>query len=312
MVGMEKSKMTIFQEYDQQLEPIFDRLANIWGEKNKPYTTLREFFKNSAPTIAMRGNVELSRISDILTLNEKKSVKLGVEKNFRTDDLISYISPLLSDNAVFYDMMLKVYETALQRSAGKGELLVSLLSTDARKAKKHGDINIDGKNVELKSDTGTIHQKEENKWRVNDKLIRDTYNLTASEVKEKYKSYHPLPTILSDGKQAREFYSKVYRNWNDEKLDTIETIWNDTECPDQRSMEIGYLVLLDYIEHKNIDSLLLTRLRDGKISAVHISDFTDKEFIFANVTLKPQKMRGGSTEARPDGLVNIGVKKSTR
>ncbi len=303
--------MTIFQEYDQQLEPIFDRLANIWGEKNKPYTTLREFLMYSAPSMALRGNVELSRISDILTLNEKRSVKLGVEKNFRTDDLISYISPLLSDNAVFYDMMLKVYETALQRSAGKGELLVSLLSTDAQKAKKHGDINIDGKNVELKSDTGTIHQKEENKWRVNDKLIRDTYNLTASEVKEKYKSYHPLPTILSDGKQAREFYSKVYRNWSDEKLDIIEATWNDTECPDQRSMEIGYLVLLDYIEHKNIDSLLLTRLRDGKISAVHINDFSDKEFIFANVTLKPQKMRGGSTEARPDGLVNIGVKKST-
>ena len=301
-----------FREYDQSLEPTLNRLATIWGKKTKPYTTLKNFFMNNAPTIALRGNVDLSQISSIITENEQKSVKLGVDKNFRTDDLVSYISPLLSDNSVFYDMMLKVYETALQRSAGKGELLVSLLSTDAQKAKKHGDININGKNVELKSDTGTIHQDEENKWRINDRLVNELYGLSNVEVKEKYKTYHPLPTVLSCGKQARTFYSRVYRNWDDKQLDTIESTWNKTDCPDQRSFQLGYLVLLDYVKHKGIDSLLLTRRIGDRISAVHISDFTDKKFIFKNVTLKPQKMRGGSTEARPDGLVNIGVKKTTQ
>jgi hypothetical protein len=220
----------------------------------------------------------------------------------------------LASKPVCYNMLLKVYQMALQRSAGKGEILVSLISSDAQKAKKHGDINISGKNVEMKSDLATIHQEEENKFRIIDKLNSLTFGKTAKQAAKEFKAYHPLPTLLSDAKGAREFYSKVYRNWGEKQLDTIERVWDETTCANRRSMELGYLVMLDYVRHKGIDSLLLTELNEktNTICAVNISDFSDKNFIFDNVVMKPQKHRGGSTESRPDGLVNIGVRKTTR
>ena len=305
--------MTVcFQEYDQGIEKVLTRLSKVWGSKTKPFLAVSSFFKDSAPTMALRENLELSVISDLLSSIEHDELVLKVDENFRTEDLISHVSPLLASNSIFYNMMLKVYEMALQRSAGKGEILVSLISSDAQKAKKHGDINISGKNVEMKSDLATIHQEEENKFRTIDKLNLDTFGVTAQQAAKEFKAYHPLPTLLSDAQGAREFYSKVYRNWGDEQLDTIERVWNETTCPDRRSMELGYLVMLDYVKHKGIDSLLLTKRNKETISAVNISDFSDKQFIFDNVVMKPQKHRGGSTEARPDGLVNIGVKKTTR
>ena len=307
--------MTVcFQEYDQGIEKVLARLSKVWGSKTKPFKTIRSFFEDSAPTMALRENVELSVISDLLSSIENDELVLKVDENFRTEDLISYVSPLLASNSVFYNMLLRIYEIALQRSAGKGEILASLISSDAQKAEKHGDINVSGKNVEMKADTGTIHQKEENKFRIIDKLNLDTFGVTAEQAASKdfFPAYHPLPTLLSDAQGAREFYSKVYRNWGDEQLDTIERVWNETTCPDRRSMELGYLVMLDYVKHKSIDSLLLTKRNKETISAVNISDFSDKQFIFDNVVMKPKKHRGGSTEARPDGHVDIGVKKTTR
>jgi|APSaa5957512535_1039671.scaffolds.fasta_scaffold25528_2 hypothetical protein len=313
--------MSVFDinEYDNAVEPALNRMAGVWGKKNKPYRMVYDLLVKMGIYYSVRHPSHQQEFLAILDKLSGSSSLLGnastmpTDKNFSVPDLVDFISPSYRKDFIFNELASDIYAASAQRSAGKGEILLSLLCHDSQKAKLHGDVNVGGKNIELKSDFGTIHQEEENKFRKNDKVVKETFGLTNEEVTKQYTTWHPLPTLLCDAKGAREFYSKIYRNWEKDEqntnLDIIEEVWNSTQCPTERSRELGYLVLLDYVQHKSIDGLLLTKQRkDGKIKAVYIQDFSDKDFIFANVTLKPQKMRGGSTEARPDGLVNISVK----
>ena len=307
--------MSVFDinKYDEAVAPVLERMAKVWGKNNKPYKMIENLLVHHGTSYAVRSPEHfeelLRTLSKLAGNGLVSSLTIQTDKNFVADDLVSHVDPSLRSNKIFSKLANDICSSSAQRSAGKGEILLSLLCTDSQKAKKHGDVNVGGKNLELKSDVGTIHQEEENKFRKNDELIFETFGFTRDKVKNNYKSYRPLPTFLLGGARAREFYSKIYRNWDDTKLDAIENAWNSTSCPDRRSAELGYQVLLDYVQHKGIDGLLLTEEQKcGRIKAVYIQDFSDKDFIFANVTLKPQKMRGGSTEARPDGLVNISIK----
>ena len=313
--------MSVFDinKYDGAVKPALDRMAGVWGKRNKPYRLVYDllvkmgvYYSVRHPEHSQEFTTTLDRLSESsLLLGE--STTMPTDKNFSVPDLVDFISPSYRKDFIFNQLANDIYAASAQRSAGKGEILLSLLCHDSQKAKLHGDVNVGGKNVELKADVGTIHQEEENKFRPIDEINQETFGLNPKEVKAKYKDYYPLPTLLCDASGAREFYSKIYRNWEEDEqntnLDIIEEVWNSTHCPAERSRELGYLVLLDYVRHKSIDGLLLTKEQaDGGIKAVYITDFSDKEFIFANVMMKPQKMRKGSTEARPDGLVNISIK----
>lgn len=307
--------MSVFDinKYDEAVAPVLERMARVWGKKNKPYKMIESLLSHHGLSYALRSPECTEGLLEFLDAVSGDGLfppsSLPTGENFATDDVISFVNPSLRGNKVVSSLLNDIYNSSAQRSAGKGELLVTVLSPDARKAKKHGDVNIGGNNVEMKSDNGTINQEEVNKFRKNDTLVQETYGLSRKDIKERYRAWHPLPTLLSSPTAAREFYSKLYRNFPHEYLDVIQKVWTDTSCPDARSRELGYLVLLDYIRYKGIDSLLLTEQQKcGNIKAVYIRDFSDKEFIFANVMMKPQKMRGGSTEARPDGLVNISIK----
>jgi hypothetical protein len=306
-------KMFNVQQYDKRCEPALERMAAIWGRGNKPYKMIYDLLVHYGTSYAVRSPECAEGLLEFLDAVSGDGLfppsSLPTEGNFATDDLISFVNPSLRGNKVVSSLLSDIYNSSAQRSVGKGELLVTVLSPDAQKAKKHGDVNIGGNNVEMKSDTATINQEEVNKFRKNDTLVQETYGLSRKDIKERYRAWHPLPTLLSSPNAAREFYSKLYRNFPHEYLDIIQKVWTDTSCPDTRSQELGYLVLLDYIRYKGIDGMLLTEQQKcGNIKAVYIRDFSNKEFIFANVMMKPQKMRGGSTEARPDGLVNISIK----
>ena len=300
-------------QYDRHCGPVLERLANVWGEKNKPYGMIQNLLYHHGSNYALRMPECAPGLLKFMTAVSNEGLlpvtSFPTDTNFATEDLISFIEPEFRENSAVSMLLSDVYSSSAQRSAGKGELLVTLLCSDAQRAKKHGDVNVDGKNIELKADLASINQEEENKFRKNDSLVLEAFGLTRKDVREKYRSWHPLPTLLSSPAEAREFYSKLYRNWSSNNLDIVEKVWTNTSCPEERSQELGYLVLLDYVRYKGIDGLLLTsKQKCGNIKTVYIQDFSDKEFIFANVMMKPQKMRGGSTEARPDGLVNISIR----
>lgn len=297
------------QQYNKNISPTMKRMAKIFKKQNKPYKLLNEQVQHVGWSLACENVQHLLEFEEFLLSLSSCENTISTDQNWTAPDLALAINPETRQNPVSSEFVNRVYNTTAQRSAGKGEILVSLLCGDAEKTiVKHADVCIRNKNIELKADIGTIHQEEENKFRQYDKLLKETFNLKPKEIKEAYKTYHPLPTLLLNGKDAANFYSKLYRNWSSDKLDIIEKIWNEFEDPDIRSQELGYLVLCDYVSHKNIDGILLTeQQKDGKIKAVYITDLTDKKFIFENITMKPQKMRSGSTEARPDGLVNISI-----
>jgi hypothetical protein len=79
--------MTVcFQGYDQGIGKVLARLSKVWNPTTKPFQAVSDFFRYSAPTMALRENLELSIVSDFLSSIEHDGLVLKVDENFRTED----------------------------------------------------------------------------------------------------------------------------------------------------------------------------------------------------------------------------------
>ena len=298
------------QKHDNKIKPLLDKFSNVWSKDTKQYNLASGILTNETWGICCNEEEHIEKFYELVESIFTPQSTFSTSKNFFHSDLVSLINPEFRNNPIFSELCDRLYEASPQRGSGKGEILISLICENSEKKKhKDDDICIGGKNIQMKADNATIHQEEENDFRCVDKLNLQYFGLKQKQIVKEHKKFYPLPTFKLNGTDAREYYSKMYPKWGKSELDTIEKVWNDTQNPDTRSDELGYIVLCEYVKFKKIDSILFTeKQKNGYIKAVHITDFTDKKFILDNIKFKPQKTRGGSTQACPDGLVNVSIK----
>lgn len=307
------SLKTLKENHNKNMQMILKRMLGTYGEKSGAYRVLKEKLEHVAWSLACEHEKNMPEFYELMNIVAEYKNTLPTNNNWVTDDLVALICPEVRQNTIFSKLSELIYMTTIQRVAGQGEILLAFLCGDSEKAKKHGDVRVGGKNVEVKADAASIHQEEDSRYNVYNDLLREKFGLTPDDIKNKYKGWYPLPTRLMSGKEAVDFYSKLYRKWGDDKLEQIKKAWDETNDPEIRSQELGYLVLCEYMQHKGYDGILFTsakKQKDGKIKAVYLADISDKEFIRENLLMKPQKFRGKSNESRPDGQVGIEIRKN--
>ena len=305
------SLKTLKENHNKNMQAILKRMLRTYGEKSE-YTVIKEKLEHVAWSLACEYEENMPEFYELMNIVAEYKNTLPTNNNWVTDDLVALICPEVRQNTIFSKLSELIYMTTIQRVAGKGEILVALLCGDSEKAKKHGDVRVGGKNIEAKANTASIHQEEDSRYSEYNALLREFFDVTPDAIKTKYRKWYPLPALLMSGKEAVDFYSKLYRKWGDDKLWQIKKVWDETNDPEIRSQELGYLVLCEYMQHKGIDGILFTEIdkKDGKIKTVYLTDISDKEFIRENLLMKPQKFRGSSNQSCPDGQVLIQIRKN--